>query len=93
MDPTIHPLVRVLLAIALITTPILIVILQRLDAICDIVQRIKNKDFSFTTPSFLAAPKISAENTCPKCGASIPSGNRFCGKCGAQVHDQKKIKS
>jgi len=30
-------------------------------------------------------PAQGATTTCPKCGASVPAGQKFCGSCGAAV--------
>ena len=38
----------------------------------------------FGDMSSAAAPS-SASETCPKCGASIPAGSKFCLECGEKV--------
>jgi len=32
-----------------------------------------------------STPMNVASRTCPKCGASVPQGQKFCGSCGAQL--------
>jgi hypothetical protein len=40
-----------------------------------------------TQPNQQPMPNVapSASNICPKCGASVPAGQKFCGNCGAPV--------
>jgi hypothetical protein len=37
------------------------------------------------TPAPPAAPAAAATQTCPKCGATVPAGNRYCNACGAAL--------
>jgi PH (Pleckstrin Homology) domain-containing protein/zinc ribbon protein len=41
----------------------------------------------FTAPAAGVPPmqQQSQEMKCPKCGSSVPQGQRFCGNCGAQL--------
>jgi hypothetical protein len=87
-----HPLVRVLVIAALVTVPILLVILPRLGEIRELLKRPK---IEFPEKPGLQWPfKYSADKNvsiCPKCYRQNPPDNKFCGYCGAEIkyHDKE----
>ena len=91
MAEDINPITRFFVIAAMIITPILVVILQRLSDIREIIQRYKNGDGSFDPKSlffsnnFNEAPQKMRVSICPKCYKINPPDHQYCGYCGAEI--------
>ncbi len=89
MRPDLFPALRAVLIIALLTLPLLLVILQRLDDIREIRQRLKagERIFNFigTIGHNIASADKSGEAVCSRCGSGNPRGQAYCGACGNKL--------
>ena len=91
MVEDINPITRFFVIAAMIITPILVVILQRLSDIREIIQRYKDGDGSFNpkslffTNNFNEAPRQMRSSICPKCYKINPPDHQYCGYCGAEI--------
>ena len=86
-----HPLVRVLVIVALMAVPILLVILPRLGEIRELLKRPKievPEKPGLQWPFRYGADK--AVSICPKCYRQNPPDNKFCGYCGSEIMASKK---
>jgi ribosomal protein L40E len=93
MAEDINPITRFFVIAAMLITPILVVILQRLPDIREIIQRYKDGDTSFDlkslfiTNNFNEASHQSQKRSsiCPKCYKINPPDHQYCGYCGAEI--------
>ena len=65
--------------LALFTTPICIYAVNRRN------RKIKNKAKSTHAPPLTPAPQLPTTTVCPRCGAELRAGAKFCHRCGAKV--------
>ena len=86
-----HPLVRVLVIIALMAVPILLVILPRLKEIRASLNLPKTEVPE--KPAMQWPFKYGSDKNvsiCPKCYRQNPPDNNFCGYCGAEIVYKKE---
>ena len=86
-----HPLVRVLVIVALMAVPILLVVLPRLGEIRELLKLPKIEEperQDFRWPFRYGADKNVS--ICPKCYRQNPPDNKFCGYCGSEIVYSKK---
>ncbi len=86
-----HPLVRILVIMAMMAVPILLVILPRLGEIRELLKRPRidvPENPSLQWPFRYGSDK--AVSICPKCYRQNPPDNKFCGYCGAEMALKKE---
>ena len=81
-----HPMLRALAIALLITVPILLVVLRRLQEIRELFKRPKsgvqeNQDFHWP---FKYGGEMNV-SICPKCYRQNPTENKFCGFSGSRI--------
>ncbi len=78
----------------LVLTPLVLVVLQRLEALREIRRKRQNGELDFSIQGLFSqngktgAPR-TAETTCPQCHKGNPSDHQFCGYCGALLTIKK----
>ncbi len=87
------PLMRAIAIAVLVLTPLVLVVLQRLEALREI--RRKRREGKMDQPlqdpftrEVKTDPFLSTETICPQCHHSNPGDHRFCGYCGAELSDK-----
>ena len=89
MRSELSPALRTVFVIILMTLPLLLVILQRLDDVKEIRRRLKagEKIFNFKgmTSQNVTSTDKCGEISCERCGAPNPRGQAFCGACGNKL--------
>jgi ribosomal protein L40E len=95
MKENISPFMRFLMIVVIIATPLAVVVLQRLDAIREIIRIHKNGEPIFNFRDiFESERRVQDEPVqivyCLHCGAANPRGQAYCGSCGNRLNASPK---
>ncbi|MDK2980687.1 MAG: hypothetical protein PWQ55_1034 [Chloroflexota bacterium] len=90
MDTEMSPLMRGIAIAVLVLTPLILVVLQRLEAIREIQRKRKDGELDLSFQGLFAQdkkadPDPSAQTICPQCHQPNPVDHQFCGYCGAKL--------
>ena len=95
MDTEISPVMRAIAIAVLVLTPVVLVILQRLEAIREISRKRKNGGLDLSFEGLFPHDKKTgttqpAKVICPQCHKNNPADHQFCGYCGAAMTPERE---
>jgi hypothetical protein len=93
MDTEISPVMRGITIAVLVLTPLVLVVLQRLEALREIKRKRQNGELDFSIQGLFPRNEKTgtpnpAETICPHCHKGNPSDHQFCGYCGEALSFQ-----